>query len=290
MFLVMLPIGALLGILVAAVVTYMIPKVYESEAVIELRPRISASDVDQSLETPRTSFATEFEVIKSRHLLEKVVIKLDLTKRWNVDQETALTVLKKIVDCQNIRGTDLIAIRARYTNKNDARDITSEVAKFYKKYRTESGKRDSGHQLVELNKAIQKQEDKVERKRKVLATIVLTKRDIEVNNPEKSGETREEAIQRGMNAQDYIGAKRDFETDQVLLQTMKLKQISEAISSGMPDESVVVHDEPVIADSPVSPNVTLNLVLGTALGFLLSPFLALPLMWILNRAIPAKLS
>ena len=62
-------------------------------------------------------------------------------------------------------------------------------------------------------------------------------------------ETREEAIKRGLDAQDYVDAKREFETDQELLQTMKLKQMAETISGKMPGESVQVHDEPVIADS-----------------------------------------
>lgn len=35
--------------------------------------------------------------------------------------------------------------------------------------------------------------------------------------------TREEAIKRALDAQDYVNAKRDFETDQELLQKMKLK-------------------------------------------------------------------
>jgi capsular exopolysaccharide synthesis family protein len=81
-------------------------------------------------------------------------------------------------------------------------------------------------------------------------------------------ETREEAIKRGLDAQDYVDAKRDFETDQELLQTMKLKQMGETISSKMPPETVLVHDSPVISESPVSPNVTLNLVLGAVVGLI----------------------
>ena len=81
-------------------------------------------------------------------------------------------------------------------------------------------------------------------------------------------ETREEAIKRGLDAQDYVDAKREFETDQDLLQTMKLKQMGETISRKIPGESVEVHDEPVISNSPVSPNVTLNLVLGAVVGLI----------------------
>jgi capsular exopolysaccharide synthesis family protein len=81
-------------------------------------------------------------------------------------------------------------------------------------------------------------------------------------------ETREEAIKRGLDAQDYVDAKRDFETDQELLQTMKLKQMGETISRRIPGESVEIHDSPVISNNPVSPNVTLNLVLGAVVGLI----------------------
>jgi len=81
-------------------------------------------------------------------------------------------------------------------------------------------------------------------------------------------ETREEAIKRGLDAQDYVDAKREFETDQELLQTMKVKQMGETIAGKIPGESVQVHDEPVVANAPVSPNVTLNLVLGAVVGLI----------------------
>ncbi|MFM2197449.1 MAG: hypothetical protein RLZZ505_881 [Verrucomicrobiota bacterium] len=74
-----------------------------------------------------------------------------------------------------------------------------------------------------------------------------------------------------------------FETELSLLEQLKIKLITQEISQGLSDETIVIHDDPVIADSPVSPNVTLNLVAGTFGGLLLSPFLALPLMWWMNR-------
>jgi capsular exopolysaccharide synthesis family protein len=306
-------------------------------------------------------------------------------------------MLKRIVNTQNIRGTDLIAIRVRHTNKIDARDIAEEVARAYKEYRDEIETRYADRQLEELNNAVRDQEDKVEERRKVLSTIVRNKgiiykgqdsfynqggvdedqgarsalqtyHEIEqeklqlesqissllkydsdqlmvyaggLNLPDNiirtlypqyqeakrhldglkiSGlgdrhpsvlvaldqienmkrqldegvvnlratlqaqldlavnrlksvevmkdETREEAIKRGLDAQDYVDAKRDFETDQELLQTMKLKQMGETISRRIPGESVEIHDSPVISNNPVSPNVTLNLVLGAVVGLI----------------------
>jgi capsular exopolysaccharide synthesis family protein len=84
----------------------------------------------------------------------------------------------------------------------------------------------------------------------------------------RKNETREEAIKRSIDVQDYEDAKRAFDTDLELLQTMKLKQIGETISRKMPSDSVQVHDEPVIPNNPVSPNVTLNLVLGAVVGLI----------------------
>jgi capsular exopolysaccharide synthesis family protein len=398
-------LSLLLVFMTAAVITYVMPKKYESETTIEVKPRLPGlsplgSQLNELAGTGRMTeqfFGTEFEKIKSRNSLQKVVQNLELVNRWGVDKETALAILKGIVNTQNIRGTDLISIRVRHTNKVDARDVAEEVARAYRQYRAEMETRDADNALQELNKAVRNQEDKVEERRKVLATIVRTKGIIykgtdsfygqtgvdedqgartaleafneleqekrklesqissllkydsdqlmvyaaglelpdniirnlyplyleskrqldglringlgakhptvlaandQIQNMKRQldegvvnlratltaqldlaadrlksveamkDETREEAIKRGLDAQDYVDAKRDFETDQELLQTMKLKQMGETISSKMPPETVLVHDSPVISESPVSPNVTLNLVLGAVVGLI----------------------
>ncbi len=394
----------LLVFMTAAVITYVMPKKYESFATIEVRPRGMGmlplgngfSDISAGRMTPQF-FGTEFEKIKSRNSLMKVVDNLQLVNRWNMDKETALIILKGIVNTQNIRGTDLISIRVRHTDKVAARDVAEEIAKAYKEYRAELEGQDAERQLDELHKAVRDQEDKVEDKRKVLATIALTKgiiyrgndsyfnqsgvdedhgaknalqtfNDLEQEKLQlesqissllkydsdqlmvyaaglalpdntiqrlypqyldlkrelegltinglgekhptvlaakdnlnamkrqldegvvnlratlsaqldlasnrlakvevRKNETREEAIKRSIDAQDYVDAKRAFETDLELLQTMKLKYIGETISTNMPSDSVQVHDEPVISNNPVSPNVTLNLVLGAVVGLI----------------------
>ncbi len=395
----------LLVFMTAAVITYVMPKKYESSATIEVKPKSIGQSPFEGMNspsygtTPMTAqfFGTEFEKIKSSNSLAKVVENLSLVNKWGVDKETAIRILKGIVNTQNIRGTDLISITVRHTDKEDARNVTAEVAKAYKAYRTEIESRDADKGLYELNKAVRDQEDKVEERRKVLATIVRTKGIIykgqdsfygqsgvdedqgarsalqtfneleqekmqlesqinsllkydsdqlmvyaaglnlpdnviknllpQYNEAKRSVEalkinglgdrhptvlaamdqiegikhqldegvvnlratlqaqlematdrlknvevmkddSREEAIKRGLDAQDYVDAKRDFETDQQLLQSMKLKQISKNITDKMTDESIVVHEEPQISQSPVSPNVTLNLVLGAVVGMI----------------------
>jgi uncharacterized protein involved in exopolysaccharide biosynthesis len=51
---------------------------------------------------------------------------------------------------------------------------------------------------------------------------------------------------------------------------------------------VVIHEEPQIAQAPASPNVTLNLILGSICGFLLSPFIALALIFMLHHLFPGQ--
>ncbi|MEY3895762.1 MAG: hypothetical protein RLZZ214_1282 [Verrucomicrobiota bacterium] len=125
-------------------------------------------------------------------------------------------------------------------------------------------KTDSLAASQELNKAIRDQEDKVEERRKVLSTIVRTKGIIYRGQDSFHGQTgvdeevmkedsREEAIKRGLDAQDYADAKRDFEADQQLLQAMKLKQIDQTIARNVRDQSLARNDAPAPASAPASP-------------------------------------
>lgn len=393
----------LLVFMTASVITYVMPKKYESYATIEVKPRERSIELlggmmrsNGPTMTPQF-FGTEFEKIKSRNSLTRVIDSLDLVNKWGMDRETVLRILKGIVDTQNIRGTDLISIRVRHTNKEDARDITAEVASSYKEYRTDLEGKTVEKGINELKKAVREQEDKVEERRKILTTISRTKDIIyygdremarpggleedssadyarnmynelegekmqlesqiqsllkydseqllnyasgldlpdnmiktlypqyydlkrQIDGLKASGlgdrhptvvsnvrmlesmkndldegvvnlrtrlqgqldmakerlekvelrkvETKKTALEKSIDTQDYVDAKRDFETDLALLEQMKLKLMTEEIAEGLPSETIVMHDDPVISDSPVSPNVTLNLVLGAVVGLI----------------------
>lgn len=391
----------LLVFMTASVITYVMPKRFESFATIEVKPRERTIDplggmIDSRGPTMTPQFfGTEFEKIKSRNSLERVMVNLDLTSKWSMEPETVLSILKGIVNTQNIRGTDLIQIRVRHTNKEDARDITAEVASSYKEYRNDLESKTQDRGVNEIRKAVRLQEDKVEERRKVLTTISRTKDIIYYGDPEMSRgggfeedseanhalnswvkleddrmnlesqvqnllkydsealliyasgldlpdniikslypqyleqmrqieglkasglgnrhptilsnirimehtkeqlnegvvnlrsrlqgnlelvkeqleksetrklQTKKDALERSIDTTDYVDAKRDFETDQALLAQMKIKLMTEQIVGDLPNETIVVHENPVISDSPVSPNVTLNLVLGAVVG------------------------
>lgn len=391
----------LLVFMTASVITYVMPKRYESFATIEVKPRERTIDPlggmmnsNGPTMTPQF-FGTEFEKIKSRNSLNRVIDKLDLTSKWSTDHETVLGILKGIVGTQNIRGTDLIQITVRHTSKEDAKDITDEVARSYREYRDELEGKTQDKGVNEIRKAVRLQEDKVEERRKVLTTISRTKDIIYYGDPEisrgngfeedseathalnswvelederinlesqvqnllkydaealliyaagldlpdniikslyphyleqmrqieglKAGglgnqhptvlsnvrimertkeqldegvvnlrsrlqgnvelvkerlekvevrkrQTKKDALERSIDTTDYVDAKRDFETDQALLEQMKIKLMTEEIVGELPNETIIVHDEAVMSASPVSPDVTLNLVLGAVVG------------------------
>lgn len=367
------------GIAAVFVVTFfslrLLPGDFEAEAVIEVRPRERMiGEISQAPTMTPQFFGTEFEKIKSRNSLEKVIDDLDLTARWNTDKETALKRLKDSVETKNIRGTDLIAIRVRQPDEQDAKEITRAVTEAYRDYRSSLEAKTAENALTELRKAVRQQEDKVEERRKILTTISRTKdiiyygdresmqqggRDEEANHalntytqlegekmqlesqiqgllkndsdalltyasgldlpdniikslyPQKlelkreieglkaSGlgndhptvvqntrilnqmdeqleegvtnlrtrlqgqldmskerlaelekrkkETKKNALERSIDTSDYVDAKRDFETDLKLLENMKMKLITEEIAGELPNESIVIHDEPAVA-------------------------------------------
>ncbi len=106
--------------------------------------------------------------------------------------------------------------------------------------------------LQVINKTIRDQEDKVEERRKALATIVRTKGIIYKGQDSFYGQSgvdqdqgsrsaggkvvkndmREEGIKRGLDAQNYVDVNREFEADQQQLLAMKGKQEGQGSGSG----------------------------------------------------------
>ncbi|MDA0765969.1 MAG: polysaccharide biosynthesis tyrosine autokinase [Verrucomicrobia bacterium] len=170
----------LLIFMTAAVITYVLPKKYESTVVLQVLP--STPDLDPfggqlgasvaGNQMTRQFFATEFEVIAAEKTLMRVVERLDLTSRWKTDSDSVVQILRGIIATDQIRGTDLIEIRVRHTVATDARDIAEKVAEAYQARRTDEEMTRASTALDALNEELRDQEDLVEEKRKVLDTIV----------------------------------------------------------------------------------------------------------------------
>jgi capsular exopolysaccharide synthesis family protein len=82
----------------------------------------------------------------------------------------------------------------------------------------------------------------------------------------KKDETKKDALERSIDTREYLEAKRNFEQKQDVLDTMKLKLTSAEIDKNMTEPTIAVHNDPALPDSPVSPNIPLNLTLGLVVG------------------------
>ena len=161
-----------LGFLLASVIAYVMPRKYESRAVVQVNPshRLAmtpSGDLLQSQMTPQF-FATQFEVIRSQATLAMVAEKLNLANRWNTSVEDAIMQLSAIVHAQNIRGTDLIEINVMHPGPEDARDIAQGVYEAYKARRLQEEQKISEESLQQLIRAIADQQNMVNQTAKAM--------------------------------------------------------------------------------------------------------------------------
>jgi succinoglycan biosynthesis transport protein ExoP len=169
----------LLVFMTALVITYVMPKKYESKAVVQVRPKGTGTVLmpglvnnNAAIEMGANFFPTEFEVIKAQKTLDEAIENLDLVNRWNSDPESVRGTLRGIVSAQNIRGTTLIEIRVRYNDPKDAQAIAKAVSEAYRERRTMLQSQYANLAMEQLRKAVVQQEDSVEDKRKLLSQII----------------------------------------------------------------------------------------------------------------------
>ena len=279
-------IGGFIFSMVTGVVAYITPQLFESEALIEITPGSISLTGDQEV-TDRT-IATACGVLTSNNILEQIVRNLELVKHWNLDANSCITKLKAISTVEAIEDSNLISIRVRYVDKVDARDIAEETVDSYSQYMKDVLNRQVEQKLRELNKSVREQEDKVEERRKVLSTIAKMKSiGLRLNSEgalvpyqiTKGDEkpSPEEEFNAGMGLRDYLDARKEFEMDRDLLETLKLEQLNEAILHKRHLSLLRVHTQPEVAETPCAPDVTALISTGTSRGALIGLLLAIPL-------------
>lgn len=212
----------LLVFMTALVITYVMPKRYESIAVLQVRPSVPSLEVMPGVVTRNAAgftqsfLQTEFKVITSQKTLDIVIDELDLTNHWNLDREQVRERLSGMIDAQNIRGTDLIEIEVRAPNPQDARMIADRVSKAYRLRRAELENKRSDQALAELRDAVVAQEDLVEEKRQALTTLIRTEKVI--YQPSRSG-VRSEGFTEFDKARDAAQRYAELEADRIRLES-----------------------------------------------------------------------
>lgn len=269
--LVMLLIGPLAGLFTGGVLAYIQPKLYAATSTIQIKP--------STHQTAEREIATQAELLTSDSLLNEVSERLDLPMAWNLPQHEVTAKLKHSMSVQSIRGTDLLEVTARLHQPEQTKEVVDTLVEAYSERINQGVKNSQEEALAEIRTAIHGQEDSVEEKRKVLATLTRQKTgggDAEAPMdllPESQG-VRDLALEE---------ARADYETSKQLLEQLKIKSVTLAMEHKTIEALVTVHSSAVTPHAPVSPNIPRNLVLGTLAGLLGGLILALPLMALLNR-------
>ncbi len=159
----------------ALVIAYLRPSEYLGKVQIQVQReanelevfRETGSIVDAGSASPHMTFMqTQFEIIKSRKTLMLVINNLDLTQEFGAtDDQQAFAILKRQVNTENVRGTDLIDIEVYHTDSKLAADIANEVAKSYRVRRVDEMQERAGRALDTLTNQIEKQKAKLDKLR-----------------------------------------------------------------------------------------------------------------------------
>ncbi|MEY4387303.1 MAG: Tyrosine-protein kinase YwqD [Verrucomicrobiota bacterium] len=137
----------LLVVITATLVTYVLPKHYESKASIKV-DRASADIAEMSGRSMSGIYdpyfiQTEFEAIRSEAVLTNVVNRLDLNKRWGDDYAggqrlplaKSLEILRSHLDLRPVRNTMFIEIGVVMGKPGDAAELANAIAEAYRDHR-----------------------------------------------------------------------------------------------------------------------------------------------------------
>ncbi len=248
------PSGTLyLGIFLAAAISHSMPKLYESFATVEIKIGSEAPNL-----------SAEKQRFASPDLHTEVLRVLVLPTRWSLDPESALRQLEKSIQVRQISGTDLLKISTRATQPAEAVEILEALLATYGKERMSRWEQsDEQKQRSKLRDAILEQQRKVEELRERLTG------------------TRNDITHPALDV-------KEFKEEQRRLQEMRLKLLGGNLrgpgwTPEDPYTGMIVHDDPIPGESPVSPNHYFNLTLGALLGLFSGILLALATMAILHR-------
>jgi succinoglycan biosynthesis transport protein ExoP len=236
----------LLVVITATIVTFILPESYSSKARIKVErdvndvPGVSDSRGMGGGYDPYF-IQTEFEVIQSEVILDKVIAKLDLNEVWRrkynfegkFKTSETRAALKRMIELRPSRNTSLIDITVYSDDKTEAANIANAIADVYQEYRknvrlelTLGGIHAFEKEMAGQDQKVKEQEEKVDKLRKDLNIIDM---DPQSSGPGGSIEP--------INVQHYNSLKIEAETAYVREEKMlnKLKELSpEALRQAIP--------------------------------------------------------
>jgi polysaccharide biosynthesis transport protein len=108
---------------------------------------------------------TQFKIITSPETLLRVVNKKNLKTRWDMTEDEAMEKLKRMIETEEERGTEIISIEVYSTAWDEAAELANAVREAYEERRKETEQERVGRITGALNLKLKTQEEEVEEAR-----------------------------------------------------------------------------------------------------------------------------
>ena len=160
-----------LVLITAAVVTYFQPREYQASCFVEVKsmaqnPRIfDSTNPSLPIHDPQLA-PTVFQVIQRTGILYPVIEDLKLQDKWTKDgtrpsREQAYQLLRRKLDVDEVRNTDLLQISVYSTDPQEAADIANKIVAVYQDKRVEEEKDILNRAVSTMNEEVAKQQKAV---------------------------------------------------------------------------------------------------------------------------------
>ena len=263
----------LLVVITASVVTFLLPKQYQSAVTMQVKQnetfRVFGDGAGVGGSDARF-LSTQFQIMQRKEMLYPVIEALALEQRWNekrgiVGKEQVYFALRRAIDVREVRNTELIEISALSTDRNEAAEIANRIAEEYVRKRIEEQSKWVSRSLSQLKEEVDKQNAKVEELR-AYAEKLRRENNIQDLNPDNVEDSTLVASQVLSSVENQVSTER--------LRVSSLRARFEQVSKLTDDQimrSIATLEIPDTTISIILPEVqtaesTIALLLNSGLG------------------------
>jgi capsular exopolysaccharide synthesis family protein len=206
----------LLVVITTGVVTYFLPRQYESSVTMQINQNDTYLKVFDDRGggggfDPRF-ITTQFEIIQRKEILYPVIEALGLEQKWKklygiLGKEQTLFRLRRMIDVREIRNTELIQISVLDQDKNEASEIANRIAEEYQRRRIGEQQGTVNRSLIQLKDEVAKQSRRVDELR-AEAQKIRIENEIQDLNPDSVVDPMQAANEVLLSVEQQVSTER----------------------------------------------------------------------------------
>jgi capsular exopolysaccharide synthesis family protein len=206
----------LLVVITTGIVTYFMPKQYESSVTMQINQNDTYLKVFDDRSGGRgfdpRFITTQFEIIQRKEILYPVIEALGLEQKWKklygvIGKEQTLFRLRRMIDVREIRNTELIQIGVLDQDKNEAAEIANRIAEEYQRRRIGEQQGTVNRSLIQLKDEVAKQSRRVDELR-ADAQRIRIENEIQDLNPDSVVDPMQAANEVLLSVEQQVSTER----------------------------------------------------------------------------------